>query len=74
MNNPPTRGRLLLCLLTVLELVTVGQTDTNTVLRFTFNDQALREENNRIPIKPVGVSLTYDRFGNKKKPRYHTAA
>jgi hypothetical protein len=47
-----------------------AQTDTNYVLRFDFNDHQIKEANNKLPIKPVGVSLTDDRFGNKQSAIY----
>lgn len=47
-----------------------SQTDTNCVLRFDFNDQQIKEVHNKVIIKPVGVSLTDDRFGNKKSALY----
>jgi hypothetical protein len=44
----------------------VSQTDTNYVLNFNFNEREIKEADNKVVIKPVGVSLTDDRFGNKK--------
>jgi len=39
-------------------------------LIFDFNQQQIKENNDRILIKPVGVSLTEDRFGNSKSAIY----
>lgn len=44
--------------------------DTNVVLTFDFNSQQIKEKNNLIRIKPVGVTLTEDRFGNEKSAIY----
>jgi len=44
----------------------IAQTDTNYVLNFNFNNHQLKEADNKIAIKPVGVSLTDDRFGNNE--------
>src|SRR4051812_36139255 len=37
---------------------------------FDFNDQKIKENDNKIILRPVGVSLTYDRFGNKDHALY----
>ena len=47
-----------------------AQTDTNYVLNFNFNQHQLKEDDNKITIKPVGVSLVDDRFGNKQSALY----
>jgi hypothetical protein len=39
-------------------------------LIFDFNQQQIKEKNDRILIKPVGISLTEDRFGNSKSAIY----
>lgn len=44
----------------------IAQNDTNYVLNFNFNQHQIKEADNKIAIKPVGVSLTDDRFGNKQ--------
>ena len=44
----------------------IAQNDTNYVLNFNFNNHQLKEVDNKITIKPVGVSLTDDRFGNNE--------
>jgi hypothetical protein len=54
-----------------------SQSDTNYVLTFNFNDHQIKEVNDKLPIKPVGISLTEDRFGNKQSAIYlhgHTAS
>ena len=47
-----------------------AQTDTNYVLNFNFNTHQIKEADNKLIIKPVGVSLTDDRFGNKQSAIY----
>src|SRR6185312_1291737 len=47
-----------------------AQTDSNYVLNFNFNDHQIKEANNKVIIKPVGISLTDDRFGNKQSAIY----
>lgn len=49
--------------------VSFSQTDTSICLTFDFNNREIKENNNKIAIKPVGVSLTYDRFGNDDMAR-----
>jgi hypothetical protein len=40
--------------------------DSNMVFNFNFNNHSFREQNNLISIKPVGVMLVEDRFGNSE--------
>ena len=47
-----------------------SQVDSNFVLNFNFNNHQIKEANDKIIIKPVGVSLTDDRFGNKQSAIY----
>ena len=47
-----------------------AQNDTNQVLIFNFNENEIKEANNTLAIKPVNVSLTEDRFGNKNSALY----
>ena len=47
-----------------------SQIDSNYVLTFDFNSHQIKEVNNKLPIKPVGISLTEDRFGNKQSAIY----
>ena len=47
-----------------------SQIDTNYTLTFNFNDHQIKEANDKLPIKPVGISLTEDRFGNKQSAIY----
>lgn len=54
----------------LLSIKAFSQTDSTTVITFDFNDHEIREKNNKISIRPVGVSLTYDRFGNKASAVY----
>ncbi len=46
------------------------QTDSSYVLTFDFNDHEIKEARHKIPIKPEGISLTDDRFGNKQSAIY----
>lgn len=47
-----------------------SQIDTTISLTFDFNEQLIKEKDNKIKIKPVGISLTEDRFGNSKSAIY----
>jgi hypothetical protein len=47
-----------------------AQTDTNQVLNFNFNNHQIKEAADKIAIKPEGISLTDDRFGNKQSAIY----
>jgi hypothetical protein len=47
-----------------------SQTDTNYILNFNFNDHQIKEASNKVIIKPVGISLVEDRFGNKQSAIY----
>jgi hypothetical protein len=53
-----------------LSLKSVSQTGSMATLSFDFNDQQIKEVNNKLIIKPVGVTLTEDRFGNKESAVY----
>lgn len=43
-----------------------SQNDSPAVITVDFNNHNITEKNNKIIPKPVGVVLTYDRFGNKE--------
>jgi hypothetical protein len=47
-----------------------SQADSTIRLRFDFNDHNYREAGDQLTIKPVGVTLTKDRFGNKNSAVY----
>lgn len=47
-----------------------AQSDTNYVLNFNFNNHQIKEVNDKVIIKPIGVSLAEDRFGNKQSAIY----
>jgi hypothetical protein len=66
------RVRKIGCLLflSVPCLCSFSQADSTTGLRFDFNDHRYREANDRLTIRPVGVTLTEDRFGNKNSAVY----
>lgn len=51
-------------------LLAFAQLDTSLVLTFNFNDHKIKEDHELISIKPVGVTLTEDRFGNSKSAIY----
>ncbi len=53
-----------------MSFLSFSQTDTNYVLNFNFNDHQIKEVDDKIIIKPVGVSLADDRFGNKQSAIY----
>lgn len=47
-----------------------SQVDSNTTLSFDFDEHQIEEKNHRVSPKPVGVSLTNDRFGNEQSAVY----
>lgn len=47
-----------------------SQIDSTISLTFDFNDHLIKEKNNKVIPKPVGVTLTNDRFGNEKSAAY----
>jgi hypothetical protein len=47
-----------------------SQADSAYVLTFNFNEHQIKEANNKLRIKPEGISLTDDRFGNKQSAIY----
>lgn len=51
-------------------MIAAGQPDSSTVLRFDFNDHKIQENDDKVAVHPVGVSLTYDRFGNRASAVY----
>lgn len=51
-------------------LFTYSQIDTNYALNFNFNNHQIKEVNDKVIIKPIGVTLTDDRFGNKQSAIY----
>ena len=54
----------------ILIILTMGGTQSwaqpMPVASYSFDQHDIREDNNRIPIKPVSLSLIDDRFGNKE--------
>lgn len=48
----------------------MAQVNKNQPISFNFNDHQIREDNNQLKVKPVGVSLTADRFGNERSAVY----
>lgn len=48
----------------------ISQTNYHPNLRFDFNDHFLKETHDKVIIKPVGVTLTQDRFGNPESAVY----
>ena len=59
------KNRFVLCAL-IYCLSNWAQTDSKTVFNFSFNDHEIKEDNEKIKVKPVGISLADDRFGNKE--------
>lgn len=47
-----------------------AQADSTTTLSFDFDDHKIAEKNHRVFPKPVGISLTNDRFGNEQSAVY----
>lgn len=68
-NNSLCR-RLFSAFIFTLSVNSYAQIDTSTVLTFDFNEHEIKENDNKINIKPVGISLTEDRFGNSKSAIY----
>lgn len=52
------------------QLTGFSQIDSTFVLTFDFNDHEIKEKDNKIIPKSDGVTLTYDRFGNKNSAVY----
>ncbi len=50
--------------------VLYAQVDSTTTLSFDFDDHQIVEKHHRVFPKPVGVSLTNDRFGNEQSAVY----
>jgi hypothetical protein len=48
----------------------IGQETPQANVTFDFNDHTFNEKNDKIKAKPVGVTLTSDRFGNKESAVY----
>lgn len=48
----------------------MAQTAPKSCLAFDFNDHEIKENKDRIKIKPVGISLVSDRFGNDRSAVY----
>jgi hypothetical protein len=69
MRNPLYKTCLFLfCLLCSATLF--SQIDSTTLLTFDFNDHEIREKDHLVSSKPVGVSLSNDRFGNERSALY----
>jgi heme/copper-type cytochrome/quinol oxidase subunit 2 len=47
-----------------------SQTDSTFTITFDFNDQEIKEKDNKLIPKPIGVSLVKDRFGNEASALY----
>ena len=62
--------KLLVFFCFLLTSVIYSQSDSLTILTFDFNDQQIKENDNKVFPKSVGVSLTNDRFGNEKSALY----
>ncbi len=48
----------------------ISPVDSMTTLSFDFDDHRIEEKHHRVSPKPVGVSLTNDRFGNEQSAVY----
>lgn len=62
--------RIFICWILIFNFKLKSQIDSNFSLAFDFNEHKIIEKDNKLSIKPVGVSLTYDRFGNKESAVY----
>ncbi|MBK6983940.1 MAG: histidine kinase [Bacteroidetes bacterium] len=51
-------------------LESFSQVDSITILTFDFNNHKIKENDDKISTKPVGVSLVEDRFGNEQSAVY----
>ena len=47
-----------------------SQIDSSIILSFDFNDHQIKEKNNKVVSRYIGVSLVEDRFGNEKSAIY----
>lgn len=52
------------------ERAVIAPVDSTTTLTFDFDEHEIREKNHKVSPKPVGVSLTNDRFGNGQSAVY----
>lgn len=65
------RNKTILSFILLLYYTTcVSQVASDPKLSFDFNDHRFKEANNKVIIKPVGVTFTEDRFGNKESAVY----
>ncbi len=60
---------MLLCCSLLIQFV-IAQKKEEVPITFDFNDQTYKEKYKRLEIKPIGATLTYDRFGNKDAAIY----
>ncbi len=63
-------SRYIFFLFICIPYITFAQADSNEVLTFDFNDHEIKEKDNKVIPKFVGVSLVKDRFGNERSAAY----
>lgn len=61
---------LLACFFSIMCCALFSKNDSTLVIVFDFNEQAIKEKNNLIEPRAVGISLVKDRFGNDKSAIY----
>ncbi len=59
-------SKILVYLFTFFSSTIYSQVDTSFSLTFDFNDHQIKEKDDKVIPKPLGVVLTYDRFGNER--------
>jgi len=64
------RNIILPCFFLCIALTGYSQQRPSAVLSFDFNEQQLKEADNKVSIKAVGVVLVEDRFGNARSAAY----
>lgn len=69
-KNKPIRILLSLIAVFLIPCYSLSQTDSTETLTFDFNDHNVKENNDKVAIKPMGLSLTTDRFGNENSAIY----
>ena len=65
-----THFKILIIVLLLFSINLFAQFDPASAITIDFNDHEIKEKNNKIIPKPVGVSLVKDRFGNEKSALY----
>ena len=62
--------KILIVVFLSFSINSLAQIDSNLALTFDFNEQEIKEKDNKVIPKHEGVTLTADRFGNEKSAVY----